>query len=44
MITADCDLDKGTYIRETIFNFSAHRRIEHYKLITEQTGVVPPPE
>ncbi len=44
VITAECDLDKGTYIRETIFNFAAHRRIEHYKLITEQTGVVPPPE
>jgi predicted amidohydrolase len=44
VITAECDLDKGNYIRETIFNFAAHRRIEHYKLITEQTGVVPPPE
>ena len=44
VITAECDLDKGTYIRETIFNFAAHRRIEHYKLITEQTGVVPPPK
>ncbi|MBT5675681.1 MAG: N-carbamoyl-D-amino-acid hydrolase, partial [Rhodospirillaceae bacterium] len=32
------------YIRETIFNFDAHRRIEHYGLITERTGAVPPPE
>lgn len=44
VITAECDLDKGTYIKETIFNFAAHRRIEHYKLITEQTGAVPPPK
>jgi hypothetical protein len=29
--------------KETIFNFAKHRRIEHYRLIAEQTGVVPPP-
>jgi len=44
IITAHCDLTKGQYIRETIFNFSAHRRIEHYGLITSQTGVKPPPQ
>ncbi len=44
VIVAECDLDRGKYIRETIFNFDAHRRIEHYGLITERTGAVPPPE
>ena len=43
VITAVCDLDRGRYIKETIFNFAAHRRIEHYKLIAEQTAAVPPP-
>ena len=42
-IVAECDLDRGKYIRETIFNFDAHRRIEHYGLITTRTGAVPPP-
>jgi len=27
------------YIRNTTFNFAKHRRPEHYKLITERTGV-----
>jgi hypothetical protein len=44
VITAVCDLDRGRYIKETIFNFAAHRRIEHYKLIAERTAAVPPPE
>ncbi len=42
VITYTCDLDLGDYIKNTIFNFTAHRRIEHYGLITERTGVVPP--
>jgi len=44
VITATCDLDFGAYIKRTIFNFEKHRRIEHYKLITERTGALPPPE
>jgi predicted amidohydrolase len=44
VITATCDLDFGAYIKQTIFNFEKHRRIEHYKLITERTGAIPPPE
>jgi predicted amidohydrolase len=44
VITAACDLDFGAYIKRTIFNFEKHRRIEHYKLITERTGAKPPPE
>jgi len=44
VIAATCDLDFGAYIKQTIFNFEKHRRIEHYKLITERTGAIPPPE
>ena len=44
LIAYDCDLDFGRYIRETTFNFAKHRRIEHYGLITERTGEIPPPE
>jgi hypothetical protein len=39
-----CDLDATRFGKETTFNFKRHRRIEHYGLITSQTGVVLPPE
>ena len=39
-----CDLDATIFGKTTIFDFARHRRIEHYGLITSQTGVVPPPE
>ena len=42
LIVADCDLDATIFGKETIFNFGAHRRIEHYGRITSQTGVVRP--
>ncbi len=42
LIVADCDLDFGTYLKQTMFNFSKHRRPEHYGLICSQTGVVTP--
>ena len=38
LITATLDLELGAYIRQTIFNFEKHRRVEHYRLITERTG------
>ena len=38
VIHYDCDLDLGKYIRETVFNFDKHRRIEEYRIITEQVG------
>jgi Predicted amidohydrolase len=38
VIHYDCDLDLGRYIRETVFNFDKHRRIEEYRIITEQIG------
>ena len=39
VISYDCDLALGEYIRNTTFNFAKHRRIEQYKLISERTGV-----
>ncbi len=42
VIVYNCDLDLGDYIKRTVFNFEKHRRIEHYGLITQQTGVVLP--
>ncbi len=44
LIVADCDLDATIFGKQTIFDFARHRRIEHYGLITSQTGVVAPPE
>jgi predicted amidohydrolase len=44
LIVADCDLDATRFGKETIFDFKQHRRIEHYGLITSQTGVILPPE
>jgi predicted amidohydrolase len=38
VITVDLDLELGDYLRRTVFNFAKHRRIEHYRLITERTG------
>ena len=39
-----CDLDRCTFGKQTIFDFARHRRIEHYGLITSQTGIIAPPE
>ena len=44
LIVYDCELDSCRNIKENIFNFAKHRRIEHYRLITERTGAEPPPE
>jgi predicted amidohydrolase len=44
VIAFDCDLDLCHHYKNTVFAFDKHRRIEHYGLITTQTGVVPPPE
>jgi predicted amidohydrolase len=43
LVIADCDLDACRSGKETMFNFAAHRRIEHYGVITARAGVVPPP-
>ena len=42
LITSSCDLDLAKMGKETVFNFAKHRRIEHYGIITSQTGVVEP--
>lgn len=34
-----CDMDACNFGKSTIFDFARHRRIEHYGLITSQTGV-----
>ena len=39
LIVAACDLDLARMGKETIFNFAAHRRPEHYRIICEQAGV-----
>lgn len=42
MIVHTCDLDACNFGKQTIFDFARHRRIEHYGLITSQTGVEVP--
>jgi predicted amidohydrolase len=42
LVVARCDLDLGKSYRETTFNFAKHRRVEHYKMIVERTGAIPP--
>ena len=44
LIVADVDLDATAFGKRTIFDFARHRRVEHYGIITAQTGAVPPPE
>jgi predicted amidohydrolase len=39
-----CDLDATKFGKDTVSDFKRHRRIEHYGLITSQTGVVLPQE
>ena len=42
VITAKCDLDMGRIYKETVFNFTLHRRPEAYTLITERAGAILP--
>ena len=44
IVVHPCDLDATRFGKDTIFDFKAHRRIEHYGLIASQAGVVLPPE
>ena len=34
----NCDIDLAQDLKRTMFNFAAHRRPEHYKLIVERVG------
>jgi len=42
LIVAHCDLYLSARNKDAPLNFAARRRIEHYGIITEQTGVIPP--
>jgi predicted amidohydrolase len=42
LISARCDLDWCARYKSTLFDFERYRMIEHYGLITEQRGAVPP--
>ena len=42
LVVHACDMDRCNFGKATIFDFARHRRIEHYGLITSQTGVVRP--
>jgi predicted amidohydrolase len=42
LVVARCDLDQSASYKRTVFNFARHRRPEHYGLIVERTGAVPP--
>eukprot|EP01037_Dinobryon_pediforme_P005534 gene5534-5588_t len=42
LIVADCDLDACRQGKEKMFHFAAHRRPEHYTLITKTAGSVEP--
>ena len=38
VICVNADLDLAADLKRTVFNFAAHRRPEHYKLIVERAG------
>ena len=42
IFVARCNLDISRHNKEQMFNFAQHRRIEHYGLITQRAGAVPP--
>jgi hypothetical protein len=38
VIVFNADVDLAQNLKQTMFNFAAHRRPEHYKLIVERVG------
>ncbi len=40
LLVHSCDMDLCNFGKATVFDFDRHRRIEHYSLITSQTGVI----
>ena len=44
LITARCDLALCASFKTTVFDFARHRRPEHYRLIVDRAGAIPPPE
>ncbi|TKA25620.1 hypothetical protein B0A54_17109 [Friedmanniomyces endolithicus] len=43
IIIADCDLSACRQGKTRTFDFARHRRVEHYRRIVEQTGIIEPP-
>jgi predicted amidohydrolase len=44
VICFNCDIDLAQNLKQTMFNFAAHRRPEHYTLIVERAGAEVTPE
>lgn len=44
LIVADCNLDWCAHYKDTLFDFARYRRPEVYQRITNQKGVIAPPE
>lgn len=44
LAVARCDLDLCNSYKSTVFNFARHREPQHYGLIVERKGAVPPAE
>ena len=42
LVVMRCDLELCASYKSTVFDFARHRRPEHYGLIVERTGAVPP--
>jgi hypothetical protein len=38
VISFNADIDLAADLKRTMFNFAAHRRPEHYRLIVDRTG------
>lgn len=43
LAVARCDLDLCNSYKTTTFNFERHREPEHYRMIVERKGAIPPP-
>jgi N-carbamoyl-D-amino-acid hydrolase len=39
---ARCDLDRCASYKTTVFNFAVHRQPQHYRLIADRKGAIPP--
>lgn len=44
LAVARCDLDLCNSYKNTVFNFAKHREPEHYRMIIERKGAMPPPD
>ena len=44
VIVFNCDLALCSHYKNTVFAFDRHRRTEHYGLIIDRSGAIPPPK